>query len=597
MDSRILILLLALTALLPGIARAQEWHELYADGNQALRSGRVERAVELFKRAILKRPEPGVNVPTYGTNFEPRYFPYLRLADAYFRLERYDEAIEALETSARFAIEPAAERAALRVRVQAAIDLARPPAKPAVSAPAPPPPAPSPSSRIEPASPPPAPPPAPERRDSTPPPVVTRPAADPARPSAPVRREPPALDITSDPPGAQVFVDDELVGRTDPETGRLRLTSLERGRHRIRLASEGHDDVVRDIELGDGGLAFQGVLSVSAPATTTLEAPSAARPSWIRPGWLVAGFALVAFLALTLWFRRPPRYPTQTRRTPSGLSNSGGGSFEELPASFGDYTLLRRIGRGGMATVYEAERRGERFALKRPLAGFLEDARFLERFVREADLGRTLHHPNIVRIHERGEAEGVPYFVMELIDGETLHDRLDRDGHLDPLTATRIVAQVTEALDYAHHKGVIHRDLKPSNIMLDRQGRVKVMDYGIARAQFLEGVTTTGGFLGTPHYAAPEALDGRTEPRSDLYALGVVFFEMLTGRLPFPGDNALAVLQAKNTTDPPAPSSLNYAVPKPLDRIVLRVLARDPAERPTAEELLNLLNDSLEHGR
>jgi len=595
-DLRVLVVLLALAALLPRIAQAQEWHELYADGNQALRSGRLERAVDLFKRAVQKRPEPGVSLPTYGTNFEPRYFPYLRLADAYFRLERYDEAVDVLETSARYAIEPEAERTALRARVQAAIDLARPPAKPV--APAPPPPAPSPSSRIEPATPPPAPPPAPEPRDSTPPPVVTRPAADPARPAAPVRREPPVLDITSDPPGAQVFVDDALVGRTDPETGRLRLTTLQRGSHRIRLASEGHDDVVRDVELGDGGFAFQGVLSLSAPTTVTADSSGAARPGWLRPGWLVAGFALVAFLALTLWFRRPPRYPTPTRRTPSGLSDSGsGGSFEELPAAFADYTLLRRIGRGGMATVYEAERRGERFALKRPLTGFLEDARFIERFVREADLGRTLHHPNIVRIHERGEAEGVPYFVMELIDGETLHDRLDRDGHLDPLTATRIVAQVTEALDYAHHKGVIHRDLKPSNIMLDREGRVKVMDYGIARAQFLEGVTTTGGFLGTPHYAAPESLDGRTEPRSDLYSLGVVFFEMLTGSLPFRGDNALAVLQAKNTTEPPAPSSLNYAVPKALDRIVLRALARDPAERPTAEELLNLLNDSLERGR
>ena len=263
---------------------------------------------------------------------------------------------------------------------------------------------------------------------------------------------------------------------------------------------------------------------------------------------------------------------------------------------FGEYHLIRRIGKGGMAVVYEAERRGERFALKRPLSGFLDDTQFRERFLREAELGRTLHHPNIIRIFDRGQVGTTPYFAMELLQGETLRACLDREGRLDPQMAARVTRQVAEALDYAHNKGVIHRDLKPSNIMLERSGGVKVMDYGIARAQRLEGLTTTGAFLGTPSYAAPETVEAASQPRSDLYSLGVVFFEMLTGSLPFRGDTAFAVLRSHCTTPPPVPSSLNYALPEVLDRIVLRLLGKEPADRPTAEELLNDLSDYLAGG-
>jgi len=187
----------------------------------------------------------------------------------------------------------------------------------------------------------------------------------------------------------------------------------------------------------------------------------------------------------------------------------------------------------------------------------------------------------------------MPYFAMELVDGETLRARLDHEGRLDPTFAARVTAQVAEALDYAHNKGIVHRDLKPSNIMLERSGGVKVMDYGIARAQHLEGVTTTGAFLGTPYYAAPETVEGATEPRSDIYSLGVVLFEMLTGSLPFRGENAFAVLRSHCLTPPPAPSSLNYALTEDLDRLVLRLLSKEPSGRPTAEELLNLLSDHL----
>jgi serine/threonine-protein kinase len=262
---------------------------------------------------------------------------------------------------------------------------------------------------------------------------------------------------------------------------------------------------------------------------------------------------------------------------------------------FGEYRLLEPLGRGGMASVYKAERRGEICALKRPLRGYLDDAQFRERFLREAEIGRTLHHPNIVRILERGEVAGVPYFTMELVAGETLQAHLQRVGPLAPRAAAALIAQVGEALDYAHLKGVVHRDLKPSNIMVLPDGAARVMDYGIARARRFEGLTTTGSFLGTPEYVAPEAIEGRgVDARSDLYSLGVVFYEALTGARPFTADTPFAVLRRHLTEPPPPPTALRPGVPQALEQIVLRLLKKLPEERYAgAEELVLELRDFL----
>lgn len=265
---------------------------------------------------------------------------------------------------------------------------------------------------------------------------------------------------------------------------------------------------------------------------------------------------------------------------------------------FGEYRLLDQLGKGGMASVFRAERRGEVVALKRPLPSLLEDPEFLERFLREAEIGRTLHHPNIIRIFERGDVDGVPYFTMELVEGETLQAHVRREGALPPRHAASVVSQVAEALDYAHLKGVVHRDLKPSNIMIADGGTVKVMDYGIARARRFEGLTVTGAFLGTPDYVAPETAEGRsTDARSDLYALGVIFYEILTGRRPFVGDTPFATLR-KHCTEPPTPPSLILpGTPRALEAIILRLLRKDPGDRyPGAEELLIELREFLTSG-
>jgi serine/threonine-protein kinase len=248
-----------------------------------------------------------------------------------------------------------------------------------------------------------------------------------------------------------------------------------------------------------------------------------------------------------------------------------------------------------MASVFRAERRGELVALKRPLASFLDDQPFLDRFLREAEIGRTLNHPNIVRILERGEVLGVPYFTMELVPGETLLSYLSREHSAEPRFAASVVAQVAEGLDLAHHKGVVHRDLKPSNIMLLPDGAARVMDFGIARAQRFDTLTATSAFMGTPHYVAPEMIEGPgAEARSDLYALGVVLFELLTGQRPFDADTPFAILKKHCLEEPRPPSRLKPGLPSELDEIVLRLLRKSPAERPaSAEALVIALRDFL----
>lgn len=618
----IVVVLLVLCGLAPSTTEAQQWHELYSDGLAALRNEQGQRAVELLNRAIEERPDPGLLVPTYGTNFVPQYFPYLRLAEAYLLLDAAEDAAEVLRVSARLGIESVEERAVLEARVRAAIDAQRPPSDPTpgpeptpttdtTATPAPPQ---APEAVVAPPQPQPddtEPTPAPDApaREETPAPPPVAPAVEGSRRSAEPPAPPPAtprprdtrsvLDITSDPPGARVFLDDEPVGRTDPETGRLRLTALAAGSHRVRLSSEGRQDVIRELEIAAESVAMieallprrQVALPQTPPETDALPTPRVAS----RPvTGLVVGLILV--ISLLIWgMVRHSAKPALPDQPPSLVRDPG--TDEVFPMLFGDYSLVRRLGKGGMAAVYEVARHGQAIALKRPLAGFLDDDRSRERFLREAELGRTLHHPNIIRIFDRGQVGETPYFTMELIRGETLSARLDREGRLDLTQAARLAAQVAEALDYAHSKGVVHRDLKPSNIMIEPSGTVKVMDYGIARAQHLQELTTTRAFLGTPSYGAPETAQAASQPASDVYSLGVVFFEMLTGNLPFTGDTALEVVGHHRTTPPPDPSSLNHALPAELDRLVRRLLKKDPSDRPTAEELRNELSDFLAEGR
>lgn len=417
-----------------------------------------------------------------------------------------------------------------------------------------------------------------------------------------------SIIVFAEPPGASAYLDDEPLGVTDLRSGRLVKSGVSPGSHRLRLSLAGHQDFAQQVEVTPGAaVTVRGTLPPGAPAPTY---------------WglvLLAGVPATAVVVLFVLRSRqgrarggtvalPPNSSTGQAPTVAPAATEGAFLFDELVEietraipglargeRFGEYTLLEPLGKGGMATVYKAERRGNLCALKRPLAALLDDPEFLERFLREAEIGRTLHHPNIIRIFERGEVASVPYFTMELVRGETLQARVRRDGALGPQDSARLVVQVAEALDYAHLKGVVHRDLKPSNIMVLEDGTAKVMDYGIARARRFDGLTLTGAFLGTPDYVAPETAEGKgADARSDLYSLGIVFYELLTGKKPFVGDTPFATLR-KHCTEPPTPPSVvSPNTPRELETIVLKLLRKEPEERyPGAEELLIELRDYL----
>ncbi len=258
----------------------------------------------------------------------------------------------------------------------------------------------------------------------------------------------------------------------------------------------------------------------------------------------------------------------------------------------GRYKVLGRIGSGGMAEVYLAEDLllGRQLAVKLLYHHFAEDQDFVERFRREASSAAGLSHPNIVGIFDRGEWDGTYYITMEYVPGRSLKTIVREQGALDPTTAIDIVIQVLRAARFAHKHGVIHRDLKPHNVILDEEGRARVTDFGIARAGASD-MTLTGSIMGTAQYLSPEQAQGHAvTATSDLYAVGVILYELLTGAIPFEGETAVAIAFQQVSAEPRPPSALNPTLPAALDAIVLRALAKDPRRRyADAEEFIAVL--------
>ena len=251
----------------------------------------------------------------------------------------------------------------------------------------------------------------------------------------------------------------------------------------------------------------------------------------------------------------------------------------------GRYAVIERVGSGGMAEVYRArdELLGREVALKVLHERFSQDRSFVERFKREAQAAANLNHPNIVSLFDYGADDGAYFIVMEFIDGKSLADVLQDEGPLMPERAAEIASDVAKALDRAHTGGLVHRDIKPSNIMITSSGQTKVTDFGIARALGSDGdqtMTQTGMVIGTAAYFSPEQAQGNpVDARSDVYALGVVLYEMLVGRAPFAGETPLAVAYKHVREDPAPPSSVNPDVPKSLDAITMKALAKNPDNR------------------
>ncbi|MBN1320806.1 MAG: Stk1 family PASTA domain-containing Ser/Thr kinase [Thermoleophilia bacterium] len=255
------------------------------------------------------------------------------------------------------------------------------------------------------------------------------------------------------------------------------------------------------------------------------------------------------------------------------------------------YEVVRTLGSGGMADVYLANDRllGRQVALKVLSSRYATDEQFIERFRREASSAASLNHPNIVQIYDRGEAEGTYYIAMEYLEGRSLKEIIVKYAPLAQDLVLSIATQILEALRFAHRRDVIHRDIKPQNIIVDNEGRVKVTDFGIARAGSVSTMTEAGSILGTAHYLSPEQAQGKpVEAASDLYSLGVVMYEMLTGKLPFDGDNPVSIAMQHAHEHPPTPRSVVPDLPENLEAVILRSLGKRPIERYlTAQAMLD----------
>src|SRR3954466_14906842 len=247
----------------------------------------------------------------------------------------------------------------------------------------------------------------------------------------------------------------------------------------------------------------------------------------------------------------------------------------------GRYRIERRLGSGGMADVYCAydHQLGRQIALKVLHRRLARDREFVERFRREASAAAGLLHPNVVGVYDRGEYDGTYYIAMEFLRGRTLKELIAQEAPLDQVRALDITVQILRAAGFGHRRGVIHRDFKPQNVIVDDEDRVKVTDCGIARAGASE-ITETGSIMGTAQYLSPEQAQGTSaEETSDLYSIGVMLYEMITGHLPFDGESAVAVA-LRHLTEPPPPVHLSRPDVHPaLEAVINQALAKDPQQR------------------
>ena len=246
------------------------------------------------------------------------------------------------------------------------------------------------------------------------------------------------------------------------------------------------------------------------------------------------------------------------------------------------YRIERRIGTGGMADVFLArdESLGRRVAIKILAERYAQDEAFLERFRREATAAAGLSHPNIVSVYDRGQASGTSYIAMEYLNGPTLKDEITSRAPLPEAEVVNWAVQALDALEFAHRQGVVHRDIKPHNMILTDEGRLKVTDFGIARAANVAQMTEVGSIVGTAQYLSPEQARGLdVGPQSDLYSMGIVLYEMLTGELPFTGDSAVEIAMKQVSDPPPSIRKQNRLVSEGLEQVVMRALSKDPALR------------------
>lgn len=246
------------------------------------------------------------------------------------------------------------------------------------------------------------------------------------------------------------------------------------------------------------------------------------------------------------------------------------------------FQVLKEIGRGGMGVVFQAydKQLREQVAIKvlSPLLSHDSDA--LERLKREVSAARRVTHSNVIRIHDISEANQLYYVSMEFFGGTSLKEYVRQNGALSTMRAFQIASQICDGLEAAHQQGVIHRDLKSQNIIINSSNQIKIIDFGLARTAHLDGMTVSGLIMGTPEYMAPEQVAGKkVDERADIYSLGIILYEIFTGRLPFTGDSAISIGFKQIKDDPPAPRSINPQISEEIEEIILKALQKDPFQR------------------
>ena len=248
----------------------------------------------------------------------------------------------------------------------------------------------------------------------------------------------------------------------------------------------------------------------------------------------------------------------------------------------GRFEVIEELGKGGMGHVYKVydQKTREKMALKLLKPEVAVDKEAIERFGNELRFARKISHRNVCRVYDLGEEKGTHFITMEYVSGEDLKSIIRMTGPMSPGKTVGVARQVSEGLAEAHRLGVVHRDLKPQNIMIDREGNVRIMDFGIARSAKVKGMTGAGVVVGTPEYMAPEQFEGKeADARSDIYALGVVLYEMVTGRLPFEGETFVSIALKQKTGTPRTPKEFNPQLPDDMTRLILRCLERDRERR------------------
>ena len=271
-----------------------------------------------------------------------------------------------------------------------------------------------------------------------------------------------------------------------------------------------------------------------------------------------------------------------TTNDPAGVSQMPTTFLNVASALESRYQVLKELGRGGMGIVFQAHDKQlkEQVAIKILSPLLSTDADALERLKREVSAARRVTHHNVIRIHDISELNGLHFVSMEYFHGTNLKEHVRRSGALSLRQGFNIAAQICDGLEAAHRQGVIHRDLKSQNIILGQSDQIKIIDFGLARAANLEGLTATGLIMGTPEYMAPEQVAGKSvDERADIYSLGIILYEIFTGRVPFTGESAIAVGFKQLKEYPVTPCELNAQLPSEVEGVILKALRKDPFER------------------